>query len=906
MSNRGHSTGKSATGPRAVVKKGTQSISDSSKNATEKSVVPASTLRALQLRNGKGGSFGTGEIVKISGREKLELLAEDEMQKARDERRNLYEANMNSSIKAPFQLETAMRIAQSQMDAYIDLINALHNPDLCYDIVNREIECHCPPRRGSEDPDYMLSPSFVAEQFGVCTHNAHMLASGWVIIYESFRKLQELGLRDREVSAQLKSDDMIRNVYHSAYGLLKELVSALQQRLRSIVQNTPHYSPYFKSSNDTQGCHEFERSEIRRMYTSFLDSAIIELCFPGSKFSPQALYFCLNATQEENPRILRRCPQLMWDAVGDLAEAVRLMDLMETPLLSQDPSFKFDGDSTTFNEFVRWKEAQPISVKAALDYSSFVNMVFPLSNLKNKATLNKLWDRLNANYIRESGQGIDALWQLVDARYRISHFSTLTVPVDVLYGNSESGGKALVRHPRTHNGKRKAKSPDLDSDDDSTTSMPSLKAVSDSEDGYQEFDQTSDEGLSSDEYDEDEDQELKRQQREAIERALEDPDAIDLSNNTYAEERQRNPLLLLLGNLRGRLFPSTSVLRTDGETTATRPPKFPSTKKPPAKASVPSKKDDERLSTAVKEQQSMETIVEDADDESVKKKKKPKKKKKKKSTVETVESSITETPTSPILEPPKSPSPPLSPQSAAPPSPTIPKNDKKTRQRSASVKTPSLTSGVSGTTGLASTASLPLPPLEQKAESAHSYLRQRSESKSKVKTRPEQQPVDLPPDSGKKERRNLFDRLRGKDRDVVPNEDLDTESKQKPKDKGGENAADVFARLKKKTVKYARRLIGVKAQDKKGALKWDQFLQVMRELGFEYDPSTAGSSVRFDPPNPNDRSITFHKPHPDPTLYQYKLKEYRAKLEAYYGWSPEKFEKAVEGLGGMSDDEKDV
>ena len=25
------------------------------------------------------------------------------------------------------------------------------------------------------------------------------------------------------------------------------------------------------------------------------------------------------------------------------------------------------------------------------------------------------------------------------------------------------------------------------------------------------------------------------------------------------------------------------------------------------------------------------------------------------------------------------------------------------------------------------------------------------------------------------------------------------------------------------------------------------------------DPSTAGSSVRFDPPNPKDRSIVFHK-----------------------------------------------
>ena len=33
----------------------------------------------------------------------------------------------------------------------------------------------------------------------------------------------------------------------------------------------------------------------------------------------------------------------------------------------------------------------------------------------------------------------------------------------------------------------------------------------------------------------------------------------------------------------------------------------------------------------------------------------------------------------------------------------------------------------------------------------------------------------------------------------------------------------------------------------------------MREMGFEIDPSTAGSSVRFDPPNKMDRSITFHK-----------------------------------------------
>lgn len=30
-------------------------------------------------------------------------------------------------------------------------------------------------------------------------------------------------------------------------------------------------------------------------------------------------------------------------------------------------------------------------------------------------------------------------------------------------------------------------------------------------------------------------------------------------------------------------------------------------------------------------------------------------------------------------------------------------------------------------------------------------------------------------------------------------------------------------------------------------------VQIMREMGFSYDPSTAGSSVRFDPPDKNDK-----------------------------------------------------
>ena len=88
-----------------------------------------------------------------------------------------------------------------------------------------------------------------------------------------------------------------------------------------------------------------------------------------------------------------------------------------------------------------------------------------------------------------------------------------------------------------------------------------------------------------------------------------------------------------------------------------------------------------------------------------------------------------------------------------------------------------------------------------------------SETKTKVKTRREPGTESIPE---KKGRRNLFDKLRGKDRDV-PKED----AKQ-------ENSADVFGRLKRRTVSYARKLIGASVQDKKGSLKWEQFLQVRR------------------------------------------------------------------------------
>jgi hypothetical protein len=77
-------------------------------------------------------------------------------------------------------------------------------------------------------------------------------------------------------------------------------------------------------------------------------------------------------------------------------------------------------------------------------------------------------------------------------------------------------------------------------------------------------------------------------------------------------------------------------------------------------------------------------------------------------------------------------------------------------------------------------------------------------------------------------------------------------------------------------------------------MKWDNFLKVMREMGFASDPTTAGSSVRFDPPDKRDKPITFHRPHPTDTLSHVRVMKYGKRLKDYYGWSKDEFLKYVE------------
>jgi hypothetical protein len=69
----------------------------------------------------------------------------------------------------------------------------------------------------------------------------------------------------------------------------------------------------------------FDWAGLRDACKSFLDSIIIELCFPRAPYPKQILYQILHDAVEESPKEAKRFPQTLWDAVGDLSVSLTLL-----------------------------------------------------------------------------------------------------------------------------------------------------------------------------------------------------------------------------------------------------------------------------------------------------------------------------------------------------------------------------------------------------------------------------------------------------------------------------------------------------------------------------------------------------------------------------------------------------
>ncbi|KAF8973070.1 hypothetical protein BDZ97DRAFT_1779193 [Flammula alnicola] len=833
------------------------------------------TSRALILRNGKYGSQGTGEVMlmsKMSGREKLDLLAE-----------NLVEES-KKAILSPFRIEKCLKMAESQSDAYVDDIANLREPDTFRYLIEAELQARTEPTR----TDPRRNPSHVAKLVATRIHNSYMLASAWKIVSDTMNGLVIDGLTDKNVKLKLKNNPDMRDRYLVLYDLVNVLVEMSQDRFSVLATTAPHYAKYFKlkpteGSDPGETEYVFDWKDLRKAADSFLDSIIIELCFPRGIY-PKAILI---------PREAKRFPQALWDAVGDLSISVELQELLEASLFGPEGEAWKQQPRQMPEEYESWIDAQIYSGKASNMFAAFKDIIFPLEKTRNRPVLDNMWKQINNNYISVSGFDIDSLWQLEDAFNYEPQWSAFSMPkIDEDSDGERPAGRALVKK---NNKQAKLLAIANGGSDDSDGSMPGLQSVSNSDDEDEEDEDTESEeeeedGESDDDesgYNTEEEDEIRDMIREAMDAAHE-ADWFDSGHNVpkeidpfAAEDRKGNPFLKLLGSLRGRMFSASPKLKTATRAepraeTARRafratpsgiPKQVPSTLPPKPEPAPPRAKGPAPTAAAqpapppAKNQRATVEDVEDEDDIAAlvqkKKKKKPKKKKKVAShevpptspspSIDSMTSAATQNTLSSSLPPPKS--------SQLPPSPK-----------------PGLSKA---TPYMSSTASLPLGETTT-AQSAHSYLQSLNiKSEKKVKSRPDHASLF----SNTDEKKGFFSKI-------------STAAKGKDKEKEMQEAKQSwFSKLGKKTTGLMHQLLQPPEERKsaRAPMKWESFLKLMREMGFEYDPSTAGSSVRFDPPNKNDR-VRADGPdfvctaHPDPTLEPPILHAFAKRLKKAYGW----------------------
>ncbi|KAL4249180.1 hypothetical protein AB1N83_014258, partial [Pleurotus pulmonarius] len=307
----------------SIVKVGPKHVSSKYQGIRNDKGERPTTSRALTLRHGKYGSFGTGEMMplgKMTGREKLDLLAEDLTEKAK------------KAVAAPFSLEKCLEIAESQCNAYLDDIRSLHNPELFYSLMHAEITARSPSGSVSSK---LSTASLVISRI----HNSYLLASAWRLILYSLIDLGEMGLADATssgVKVLLKSNTRIRERFLVLYDLVQVLVGITQKQFATIAavtrmlllrmpttskrtnSQTAPYVHYFKHKKEKEAStdpdddmivFDWAGLKIKDACKSFIDSIVIELCFPEGPYPTGVLFQLLHDAVEEAPHHAKRFPQ---------------------------------------------------------------------------------------------------------------------------------------------------------------------------------------------------------------------------------------------------------------------------------------------------------------------------------------------------------------------------------------------------------------------------------------------------------------------------------------------------------------------------------------------------------------------------------------------------------------------
>ncbi|CAE6526758.1 unnamed protein product [Rhizoctonia solani] len=849
---------------------------------------------------------------------------------AQEHLRQLVAWHKSSALLPPFRLEELIRIADSQFMAFLRELQNLQDPLCFFDDIMETIE-HTREyvlfkENGGKDP--LQNAAFVTSTIAIRIHNAYFRTAAWKYVRDHAKFLKDMELDDTNVLAQLKEKEARATAYLGIYEMLKHLEASGQKELGLLAASTEHYMHHIKEGPNGL---VWDPKGGLQLHKSLVDTIIMEMVFPQARYELSILMLCLRdaIALGGGEKKTKRFDQQVFDTIGDLSVTLQLLDMMETPISGAEAkAWRAEQAPKITDAFAGVYQS---SAGAAKHVAGIASMVVPLTKTKTPATLEKMWDTINQTYVARTGMDIDILWGLQDSMNPEPQWSAWAL-TSTRTGDEEAdkNRRALVRkiRPRPYPEERRKQLAIANGSFAEDDEPPLLIS------GSEEEDLGSEEWESEDESDDEEEQQnywdtlmrnYEAQERQVAANKEKEKEKEKETEKEKPPEGRENAFKTLFRSLKGtspafvrrawtdwdlgRFLGKDPVLSVEpqpiqpdfeedeDEEGGDQPGKKKKKKKPKKKAGagvvgdddipglipaypypkapadlpalIPLSVANERLKAkqgqapgSKVEVQKPNVTLEELDDPdahkpegSGKKKKKKKKKTKKAGEPEQADEDDEEEPARPATPPPAS---------SAPAATTSPSSTKSPKGKPAP-KTP-LKSG-----GAAASMSSLYTPQPETAQSALSYVKSEGISvKNKTKSRPENKFEKLG---------SFMSRTFGRRREE---EEQAAAEAEKQKSGVADRLASYMKSVKSRAIPAWQKILNM--DDARGGLSWHDFVKAMTDLGFEYDESSAGSRVRFDPPDRKDSSYTVHKPHPDAWLSPRRVKDIARDLKKLYGF----------------------
>jgi hypothetical protein len=160
----------------------------------------------------------------------------------------------------------------------------------------------------------------------------------------------------------------------------------------------------FSANKNSKTFSFSDASSLMAAHRSLIDTIIIELVLPDSRYEPYILTAALQDALDTTPREeVKKFSQAVFDALGNLSVLIEMRNMLLGPLLGTEGEEWLKGNRKNADgEIDEFFDAIMQSANVSGMHSRWASWAFPLKKTKSKAQLEDLWSQINTVSIHDS------------------------------------------------------------------------------------------------------------------------------------------------------------------------------------------------------------------------------------------------------------------------------------------------------------------------------------------------------------------------------------------------------------------------------------------------------------------------------------------------------------------------